>query len=115
MDEFIASLPKLDEAHKHLFFKAGIIKTADIWLHAASDVAKKLKISVDEVQTAIDAVCSEVTPVPKTLDHTAMKAGTTSTGKSWQGLRFTTGDAVLDEQLGGGIPVCMVTEISGGS
>lgn len=104
MDEQISSLSKLNDVHKRLLLKAGITKTSEIWLHAASDIARKLKISVEEVQSAFDAVCAEVAPIPKTLDSIPK-----------ENLAFTTGDATLDDRLAGGIPVGMITEISGGS
>jgi len=82
---------------------------ADVWLQAASDIAKKARVYVDEVQIAVDLLCKET--APRSLRVTP------DAGNSNQGVqipsRLTTGDDALDAVLGGGIEVCSITEIVG--
>ncbi|CAG7854100.1 SubName: Full=Related to RAD57 protein {ECO:0000313/EMBL:CCA70042.1} [Serendipita indica DSM 11827] len=104
MDVPIASLPGLASQHKHLFAKAGILFQPDVWLTAPSDIAKKVKLPIDDVQAAIDALCAATVMMPKLL-------GDIKEEPSF----FTTGDDKLDKALRGGIRMGALTEIAGES
>lgn len=104
MDVPIASLPGLASQHKHLFAKAGILFQPDVWLTAPSDIAKKVKLPIDDVQAAIDALCAATVMMPKLL-------GDIEEEPSF----FTTGDDKLDKALRGGIRMGALTEIAGES
>ncbi|KAG8784029.1 hypothetical protein FRC20_005131 [Serendipita sp. 405] len=106
MDQPIPSIEDLPPVHKHLFARAGIRNCSDVWMNAPSDIARKLKVSTEDVQAAIDALCSVIAPKPTLLAHSE---------QCNQPGCFTTGDPSLDEALGGGVRLGMMTEICGES
>lgn len=105
MDVLVTSIATLDEAQKSLLSKNGVIRASDIWLYSPMDLAKKLKLTVDEVQSIIAAICKETAPKVQLLSDCV------DNGPNC----FTTGDVLLDEALGGGIRTGLITEISGES
>jgi hypothetical protein len=105
MEPALSSLKSLSSSDKQLFAKAGISKPSEIWLQTPHELAKRLRIGIDEVQKAIRAVCLEIAPKPTILKQRSFL----------ESYYFTTGDAILDERLGGGVQVGSITEISGES
>lgn len=105
MDPSISSLAGLDASHKQLLSKAGIYKASDIWLHAPTDLSKKTKVPIEQVQAAIDATCKAIAPKIQQLSDYVYQ------GPAY----FTTGDPMLNEVLSGGIRTSMITEICGES
>ena len=104
MEVPISSLSNLASQHKQLFTKAGIIFQPDVWLTAPSDLAKKAKVPVDDVQAAIDALCVATAVLPKRFIDIREEPSF-----------FTTGNDKLDKMLRGGIRMGALTEISGES
>jgi len=82
---------------------------AEVWLHAVSEIAKKTRVSVDEVQAAIDLLCKET--APRSLRVTMDGENSCEDVQIVSGL--TTGDSALDAILGGGIGTHSITEIVG--
>lgn len=105
----IESSKLLSPSQKAIFARAGITTVSDVWLQAASDIAKKTRVSVEEVQAAIDLLCKETAPRSRRV--------TTDGGNSGEVVQFasrlTTGDNALDAILGGGIEAHGITEIVG--
>ncbi|KAG8813446.1 hypothetical protein FRC17_001578, partial [Serendipita sp. 399] len=106
MDQLISTIDDLSKADKLLFTRAGIRSCSDVWQSAPSDIAKKLKVPTEDVQAAIDALCVAIAPKPSLLADSEQFNHPS---------RFTTGDASLDEALGGGVRLGMMTEICGES
>ena len=106
----IESSTLLSVSQKAIFVRARITTVADVWLQAASDIAKKTRVSVEEVEAAVDLLCKETAPgsLRVTTDE-----GTSSGGGVQITTRLTTGDTALDAILGGGIETQSVTEIVG--
>jgi len=105
MDQPFSSFPSIDQAHVRLFARIGITKLSEIWSYGPSELAKKLKMTQEAFQTILDALCTEMAPKPQLVSQ-------------YIGNKppyFTTGDALLDKALGGGVRVGMVTEICGES
>lgn len=68
-----------------------------------SELAKKLKTSVSDVQSIVEKACIEISSgylVPKKLSVDGPST-------------FTTGDIFLDQALGGGIRTGMIWELAG--
>ncbi|CAG8602436.1 14299_t:CDS:2 [Acaulospora colombiana] len=105
MEPALSSLKTLSASDKQLFSRAGISKPSEIWLQTPHELAKKLRVGVDEVQKAIRTLCLEIAPKPTVVNKKLFH----------ESYCFTTGDALLDEKLGGGIHVGSITEISGES
>lgn len=103
----ISSLACLNESQKRALARAGVTKLGDIWLQAPSDLAKKLRLTVNETQAMIDKICAESSPRPQ---YSKLGKAATAVART-----CTTGDAALDRALGGGIHASSVTEISGES
>ena len=99
----------LSVSQKAIFARARIATVAELWLQAASEIARKTRVSVEEVQAAVDLLCKETAPRSLRL--------TTNGGNSHEDVqiasRLTTGDHDLDANLGGGIDACGITEIVG--
>jgi hypothetical protein len=105
----IPSSKLLSGSQKAIFARARIATVADVWLHAASDIAKKTRVSVEEVQAAVDLLCKET--APRSLRVTT--DGGNSREDAQVASRLTTGDNALDAILGGGIEARSITEIVG--
>ncbi len=105
MDHTISSLASIDASQKQLLSRANISKVSDIWLHAPSDLAKKLKVPLEQVQSIIATICKSVAPNVHLLQDYE------NNGPDC----FTTGDAMLNEAMGGGIRTVIITEICGES
>jgi hypothetical protein len=105
----IGSSKLLGPPQRAIFAHARIADVAEVWLQAASDIAKKARVSVEEVQAAIDLLCKETAPrsLRVSMDE----------GKSDEDVqiaaKLTTGDKTFDAILGGGIEACSITEIVG--
>ena len=105
MDYSISSLTSIDASQKQLLSRVNISKVSEIWLHAPSDLAKKLKVPLEQVQTIIAAICKSVAPnVHRLQDYVNNRPDC-----------FTTGDTMLNQALAGGIRTGMITEICGES
>ncbi len=105
----IESSKLLSGSQKAIFARARIATVAEVWLQAASEIARKTRVSVEEVQAAVDLLCKETAPRSLRV--------TTNGGNSHQDVqiasRLTTGDNDLDANLGGGIEARSITEIVG--
>lgn len=80
-----------------------ILTVADIILLSPSDLVKKCRISHHEAQEIINTVCDELAPKLYTFYHEDLPKDET----------FTTGDALVDRVLGGGIRVGKLWEVVG--
>ena len=82
---------------------------AEVWLQPASEIAKKARVSVEEVQAAVNLLCKETAPRSLRV--------TTDDENSCEDVqiasKLTTGDNDLDTILGGGIEANSITEIVG--
>jgi Rad51 len=109
----IESSKLLSVSQKAIFARAKIAAVAEVWLQAASDIAKKTRVSVEEVQAAVDLLCTETAPT--SLRVTTDEGSSTGGGDVQIQIasRLTTGDNALDAILGGGIEAQSVTEIVG--
>ena len=106
----IESSKLLSVSQKAIFARARIATVAEVWLQAVSDIAKKTRVSVGEVQAALDLLCEET--APRTLRVVVTDGG--NSGEDVQiASRLTTGDNALDSTLGGGIEPHSITEIVG--
>ena len=99
----IESSTLLSAAQKAVFARGRIATVAEVWLHAPSDIAKRARVSVEEVQAAVDVLCRETAPRSVRVGGEPVHVGS----------RLTTGESALDRVLGGGIQVGSVTEIVG--
>ena len=105
MDQPLASFTSLDPSRVRLFSKIGITKASEIWTYAPSELAKKLKVTEMELRATLDVLCAEIAPKPQLVSEFLVNMPSC----------FTTGDALLDKALGGGVRAGMVTEICGES
>ena len=105
----IESSRLLNGSQKAIFARARIATVAEVWLQAASEIARKTRVSVEEVQAAVDLLCKETAPRSLRVP--------TNGGNSHEDVqiasRLTTGDNDLDASLGGGIEARSITEIVG--
>ena len=76
---------------------------SDLLPRKPKEMATKCRMKLNELNELIDLVCQELYQPPKLLRDVA------HVGEE----RFTTGDSVLDDVLGGGVRTGMVWEISG--
>ncbi|KIM31863.1 hypothetical protein M408DRAFT_327269 [Serendipita vermifera MAFF 305830] len=104
MDQPLASL-SLDPHHVRQLSRVGITKVSEIWTNGPTEVAKKLKITQEEFQIILDAICVAIAPKPQIVSNFSDN----------KPLCFTTGDTLLDKALGGGVRAGTVTEICGES
>ena len=85
-------------------YTIGNIRTvSELLLSPPNELSKRLKTNLSDAQSITDAVCKELYPVTIQLDHPA----------NFADHKFTTGDALLDEAIGGGIRTGMVWELVG--
>ena len=101
----IESSKLLSVSQKAIFARGRIATLAEVWLHAVSDIAKKSRVSVKEVQAALDLLCKETAPRSLRV--------VTDGGNSGENVGLTTGENALDSILGGGIAAHSITEIVG--
>ena len=76
---------------------------ADVILTPPGVIAKRLKSSLNEIQSVIESLCKE-------LAQASLRVGGI---EECADDKFTTGDAVLDRVVGGGIRTGMVWELAG--
>jgi predicted ATP-dependent serine protease len=102
----IGSSKLLSGSQKAIFARARIATVAEVWLQAPSEIAKKTRVSVEEVQAAVNLLCKETAP---------RSLRVTMDGREDVQLasKLTTGDNDLDAILGGGIEAGSITEIVG--
>ncbi|KAG8936721.1 hypothetical protein FRC02_012003 [Tulasnella sp. 418] len=101
MNVHISSLSCLTPTQLHALKKGGFVTLGDLLLPPSSDIARKAKISLEDVQAIIGSVSASIAPQPqllKTFD---------------KGEIFTAGDQGLDNLLEGGIRVGIITELVG--
>jgi len=105
----IGSSKLLSGSQKAIFARARIATVAEVWLQAPSEIAKKTRVSVEEVQAAVNLLCKETAPrsLRLTPDEENSREDVQIAAK------LTTGDNDLDAILGGGIEVGCITEIVG--
>jgi DNA repair protein RAD57 len=84
-------------------FKGNLLVISDILSTSVADIARKCKISPVEAQGIINSLCKE-------NPHRLRQLGNV---KQEGEEKFTTGDAHLDDALGGGIRTGMVWEVVG--
>ena len=105
----IESSKLLSGSQKAIFARARIAIVAEVWLQPASEIAKKARVSVEEVQAAVNLLCKETAPRSLRV--------TTDDENSCEDVqiasKLTTGDSDLDAVLGGGIEANSITEIVG--
>ncbi|KAH8108475.1 P-loop containing nucleoside triphosphate hydrolase protein [Phellopilus nigrolimitatus] len=95
----------LSSAQKAALKRNNFKNVTDLVLTAPVDLSKKLKVSLNEAQSIIENVCKELSS--EILQTARLEAVRTD--------KFTTGDASLDDAIGGGIRTCMVWELAGES
>ena len=92
-----------DETPFSDFYLVNLRRLTELVLTPPGELAKKLKTSIGDVLSIIEKACNEVASIQLPLEKLSSDEPT----------KFTTGDAVLDSALGGGIRTGMVWEISG--
>ncbi|KII88759.1 hypothetical protein PLICRDRAFT_637359 [Plicaturopsis crispa FD-325 SS-3] len=103
--DLLSNIQTLSYPHKNSLKKGGIESTSDLLLTAPQEIAKKCRIPLQEVHSILDIVCSASGPNPRVLESVEREGSE----------KFTTGDALLDKALGGGIRTGMIWEIAGES
>ncbi|RDB24170.1 DNA repair protein XRCC3 [Hypsizygus marmoreus] len=99
-------LNRLSEYQRESLKKGNLYDVTEILLSSPQEVARKCKISTADAQKIINALYNASTPRRlRRLDKTKHEGSET----------FTTGDAALDEALGGGIRPGTVWEVAGES
>ena len=80
-----------------------ILTVADLVLLSTPDIVKKCRISYHEAQEIVNIVCDELAPPLHSLDDPEVPKDEV----------FTTGDAIIDRVLGGGIRTGKLWEVVG--
>ena len=81
----------------------GIQTVADLVLLSIPDIVKRCRISHHDAQEVFNAVCDELAPPLHSLADSGTPKDET----------FTTGDALIDRMLGGGIRTGKLWEVVG--
>ncbi|KAH9967860.1 hypothetical protein BC827DRAFT_1122374, partial [Russula dissimulans] len=84
-------------------FTGGLVTVSDVLLFPVHDVSKKCRLAPQAVQEIVDCIARTLGRAPRPL-RLVMRDGSQV---------ITTGDASLDEMLGGGIRVGMIWEFVG--
>jgi DNA repair protein RAD57 len=83
-------------------YSGGFKTVKDLILANPPDIARALKISLDEINSIVDKVSEELEQPPIPLSEAVDF-----------GVKFTTGDKLLDQALGGGIRTGLLWEFCG--
>ena len=86
-----------------MFFTGGFVTASDVLLFPLSDISQRCRLAPQAVQTIVDSI-ARVLAHPPSLLRDVKRNGSEL---------ITTGDATLNEMLGGGIRVGMVWEFVG--
>jgi DNA repair protein RAD57 len=86
-----------------VFSTGGFVTVSDVLLFPLSDVSQRCRLAPQAVQTIVDSIAHTLARPPSLLRDVVRNGSET----------ITTGDATLDEMLGGGIRVGMVWEFVG--
>lgn len=81
----------------------GIVTVEDLVLLSIPDIVRKCRISQYEAQNIYNSVCDELVPKLYALDDPELPVDET----------FTTGDALIDGVLGGGVRTRKLWELVG--
>ncbi|GJE86856.1 DNA repair protein [Phanerochaete sordida] len=101
----ITAIDALFSSQKAMLKRGNITTVADLMLLPLPDIMRKCKISNHDAKLIVDAVCDELAPKLHRLDDPGLPRDE----------KFTTGDALLDRLLGGGIRTSKLWEIAGES
>lgn len=97
------SCVKPTHLHPVRCFAGGLVTVSDVLLFPFSDVSQRCRLAPQAVQEIVDSIARELGRPPSLLSDVVRNGSEV----------ITTGDAALDEMLGGGIRVGMIWEFVG--